>query len=268
MNNLFDIHSHTLWDMDDGLKSKEDALKQLTMAYKSGITAIAVTPHIQPYGRFVFNETEIIEATHKLQQLASDHDVPICISYGSEFMVTPKAMIALEAQEYVCYQDTDWLLIEQRFSKRNPPTDQDPRLMLDAIDMLLLQNKKVLIAHVERYFDSVSQALDMCSTWIKRGAHLQINRTSILMLETKLIGQIARQLIKNNYCHVVASDAHAIKGSRVLRLDDSYRWVSKNVSTTMADLLHHENPHRVLTNQDLVSAHHKAHFMGHFFKSK
>ncbi len=268
MKNLIDIHNHTLWNMDDGLKTKEEALQQLTLAYEGGITAIAVTPHIQPDGRFVFSEAEIIEATNKLKQLARSHDIPIDISYGSEFMITPTAMRAIHAQEYVCYQDTDWLLIEQRFSKRNPPSDQDPRMVLDAIDLLLHQNKKVLIAHVERYFDSVSEAIEQCAIWIKRGAYLQINRTSVVMLETKLIGQIARQLIKENYCHVIASDAHSIKGSRVMRLDDSYRWVSKHVSVSVADLLHHENPKRVLSNQDLVVGEHKAHFMGNFFKHK
>jgi protein-tyrosine phosphatase len=268
MNNLIDIHNHTLWDMDDGLKTKDDARQQLTMAYESGITQIAVTPHIQPHGRFVFSESEIIEATTQLQQLALDLEIPMQVSYGSEFMITPKALQAIEAQEYVCYQDTDWLLIEQRFSKNNPPTDQDPRLVLDAIDLLLLQNKHVLIAHVERYFDSVSEALDVCASWVKRGAHLQINRTSIMMLESKLRGNIARQLIKNNYCHVIASDAHDITGSRVLRLDDSYHWVSKHVSVEVADVLHHENPRRVLANQTLVTTQHKAHFMGHLFKRR
>lgn len=86
---------------------------------------------------------------------------------------------------------------------------------------------------------------------------MQINRTSIIGMETGLRTKIARALIKHNLCHVIASDAHRTTGSRILKLDDSHQWISRNVSLSVADLLHHDNPRRLLENEDLIDPPHE-----------
>ena len=40
-----DIHSHVLYGLDDGAKSREQSLQMLELAVQSGTTDIVATPH-------------------------------------------------------------------------------------------------------------------------------------------------------------------------------------------------------------------------------
>ena len=42
---MVDIHSHILWDLDDGSKTLEESLEMLRIAASSGTTDIVATPH-------------------------------------------------------------------------------------------------------------------------------------------------------------------------------------------------------------------------------
>lgn len=43
---FIDLHSHIAWDVDDGIKTKEDAIKALEQAIEDGIMGICSTPHV------------------------------------------------------------------------------------------------------------------------------------------------------------------------------------------------------------------------------
>ena len=43
---FIDLHSHIAWDVDDGIKTKEDAIKALGQAIEDGIMGICSTPHV------------------------------------------------------------------------------------------------------------------------------------------------------------------------------------------------------------------------------
>ena len=45
----FDLHSHLLFGVDDGAKTKEEMFAMLDMAYADGTRAICLTPHFSPY---------------------------------------------------------------------------------------------------------------------------------------------------------------------------------------------------------------------------
>ena len=42
---MIDIHTHILYDTDDGAKTLEDSINILTKAYKNNVTDIVLTPH-------------------------------------------------------------------------------------------------------------------------------------------------------------------------------------------------------------------------------
>src|SRR5678816_2221071 len=48
-----DIHSHVLYGVDDGAKTRDDSLKMLELASRSGTTDIVATPHAN--GRFRYD---------------------------------------------------------------------------------------------------------------------------------------------------------------------------------------------------------------------
>ena len=246
MNHLIDVHCHVLWGVDDGLKTFEEATKQLELAHLNKIRVLVATPHNQPNGKYFPSENDIVEKVNSLNIWAKAHQLDVEVKYGSEFMINDYALKYIEKRKYLCYQDTDYLLIEQK-SKNTID-----RLMLDVIDLLSYQQKKILIAHVERYFENIDDALRTCKMWKNRGAFLQINRTNILKLESNKRHKIAMALIRENLCHIVATDAHTLEGKRVCKLDDSYLVIKKKFGEKTADLLHVKNPKYLLDNLSLV----------------
>jgi protein-tyrosine phosphatase len=49
---FLDCHCHALWDFDDGVKTKDEALALLRCAHSTGIATIFVTPHLVSGGIF------------------------------------------------------------------------------------------------------------------------------------------------------------------------------------------------------------------------
>ena len=116
------------------------------------------------------------------------------------------------------------------------------KLAHQAIEALQSTNKKILIAHPERYFDDVNEGIKTCKEWVNQGCYLQINRTSLIGVHGIYAEKIAHKLIKLGLAHVIATDAHESKGSRICRLDDIYFQIIKKYSQYQADMLFLINP--------------------------
>ena len=70
---MVDIHSHILWDIDDGAKSKEMTINMLKKAKSGGTSKIVATPHFF-IGRYEKTFNEIKEAFEKIKTLAKEED--------------------------------------------------------------------------------------------------------------------------------------------------------------------------------------------------
>ena len=62
------------------------------------------------------------------------------------------------------------------------------------------------------YFENTEDAIKACKHWIKLGAYIQINRTSLLKAAHSHLRKIACALIEANCVHLIASDAHRASG--------------------------------------------------------
>lgn len=49
---MVDIHSHILWELDDGSGSMEESIAMLAVARENGTTDIVATPHSN--GEFIY----------------------------------------------------------------------------------------------------------------------------------------------------------------------------------------------------------------------
>src|SRR5262245_12903926 len=78
MSGFADLHSHVLYDLDDGARTIEDSLAMLDLAWKSGTTDIVATPHAD--GTYAFNPKTVEHRISELNKL-----VDITIHYGCDF---------------------------------------------------------------------------------------------------------------------------------------------------------------------------------------
>lgn len=74
---FIDIHGHYAWDIDDGIPTKDDAIKALKIAKENNITALVATPHVVPG---THNETDIQHFKNRiaeLKKLAEEYQIHV-----------------------------------------------------------------------------------------------------------------------------------------------------------------------------------------------
>lgn len=242
-----DSHCHALWDFDDGVKSKDEALALLRCAVSTGIVTLFVTPHLVKGGIYDPSAEQIKQKTLDLIDLKNEAGLDIELKYACEFRINDESMNAIVNRQFVCYQDTEYLLVE--FTRRIV----DSRLIEDAIYELRMMGVKPIIAHPERYFDSEVQAVDVCKKWLSFGVYFQINRTSLMGFHGEKADKISWRLLKEGFAHIVASDAHQGEGRRECRLDDVHAMIERRFGKITADVLCIDNPTSLKNNEDLIS---------------
>ena len=244
---FIDCHCHAFWDCDDGVRTEEDALALIRCAQETGISEIFVTPHLISGGLYEPDLTLIKEKLENLIQSRDKHGLMLQLKYASEFRINSLCFDAIDSKKYICYQNTDWLLIE--FTRGI----LDSKIVENAIFALKKHGLKLLIAHPERYFDSEKQAVDVCKRWQNMGCCFQINRTSLNGYHGERADKIAWRLVSEELAHIVASDAHQGEGRRECRLDDVYGMIYRRFGKITADTLCIVNPKRLSMNQDLIN---------------
>ncbi len=92
---MIDIHSHIVFDVDDGPKSIEESKKLLREAYSQGVRTIVSTSHRRK-GMFETPEEKIATNFLKVREMAKEVADDLIIAYGAEIYYTPDVVEKLE----------------------------------------------------------------------------------------------------------------------------------------------------------------------------
>ena len=241
---MIDIHSHIVFGVDDGPKSKQESKALLTEAYRQGVRTIVSTSHRRK-GMFETPE-EVIEAHFKeVKELAKEVAPDLTILYGAEIYYTHDVLEKLEKQVIPKINGTRYALIE--FSMATPY-----REIHTALSNVLMLGITPVVAHIERYHElennekRVKELIDM-------GCYTQINSSSIL--KPKLFGDTykfmkkrARYFLDRDLVHVVASDMHNLD-QRPPYMEEAYELIAKQYGKRRARELFVENPRLIIEDQ-------------------
>lgn len=233
---LIDFHTHHLHGIDDGAKSIEDSLNQLTFQKNSGIDAVVVTPHFKYRDR---NDLEkFLEIRQQQVGKLFSHDLPLNVYIGAEVYYTVDLMDIDLSQ--LTINQTDYLLIE--FSTRMKPSN-----LVDSMDELISQGYRVIIAHIERYpfFREEPQLLNKLGDL---GVLFQINASTIIDEQDK---DFVGACFKKNLVHFIASDAHNLD-TRKPNLVKAYEIIERQYGNEYVNYLQ-SNVSSVLSNQEIVT---------------
>ena len=75
---MIDLHTHILWDIDDGSKSIDMSEAMLDIAAENGTTVIFATPHVIELANKPSWEL-IVEKSKQIQQIADNKKINIKI---------------------------------------------------------------------------------------------------------------------------------------------------------------------------------------------
>ena len=241
---MIDIHSHIVFDVDDGPKTIEDSRVLLEEAYAQGVRTIVSTSHRRK-GMFETPEDKIAANFKIVQELSKEIAPDLTILYGAEIYFTSDILDKLENHIIPKLNDTRYALIE--FSMNTPY-----REIHSALSKVLMLGITPVIAHIERYH-ALENDEKRVRELINMGCYTQINSSSVLKPRIfgdtyKFMKKRARYFLDKDLVHVVASDMHNLE-SRPPYMREAYELIAKKYGAEKARELFETNPSRIINDQ-------------------
>ena len=241
---MIDIHSHIVFDVDDGPKTREDSRALLEESYRQGVRTIISTSHRRK-GMFETPEAKIEENFKQVQELAKEIADDLTILYGAEIYYTSDILDKLEQGKIPRLADSQYALIE--FSMITPYKE-----IHTALSNVLRLGVTPVVAHIERYHcleNDEKKVRDL----INMGCYTQINSSSVL--KPKLFGDTykfmkkrAQFFLEKDLVHFVASDMHNLN-PRPPYMQEAYQIISKKYGKSHAEQLFRKNQELLLRSE-------------------
>ena len=241
---MIDIHSHIVFEVDDGPKTIEDSRALLEESYRQGVRTIISTSHRRK-GMFETPESKIEENFKQVQELAKEIADDLTILYGAEIYYTSDILDKLEQGKIPRLADSQYALIE--FSMITPYKE-----IHTALSNVLRLGVTPVVAHIERYHcleNDEKKVRDL----INMGCYTQINSSSVL--KPKLFGDTykfmkkrAQFFLEKDLVHFVASDMHNLD-PRPPYMQEAYQIISKKYGESHAEQLFRKNQELLLRSE-------------------
>lgn len=192
-----DIHTHVLHGIDDGAKTKEDAVKLLNGLKSQRISTVCLTPHFYSdscsINKFINTRSKLISELLPFVPEGMD------IIAGAEVYVTDY-LFNNDNLMPLCYEKTNFMLVE--FPYHSTFTGSSLTKLIRLHDNYSV---RPVLAHIERYpylFKHHEKLLELA----EMGVVFQVNARSF---EDMLTRHTLLKLIKNGAVHIIATDTHS-----------------------------------------------------------
>lgn len=197
---MVDLHSHLIWDIDDGSKSQEMTVNMLKQAVNGGTTKIVLTPHYL-LGHYMGTIDKIRSKTEEIENLIKRENLKLEVFYGQEVYFSTNILEDLDRGSIITINNSRYMLIE--FNMRNFSISE----ITETLYELELKGIKPIIAHPERYHIFIKNPL-LINEFIKEGYLFQLNIGSLVGDFGKESKRLAEIFINNKIYNFIGSDAH------------------------------------------------------------
>ncbi|EFV97506.1 PHP domain protein [Streptococcus agalactiae ATCC 13813] len=240
---MIDIHSHIVFDVDDGPKTLEESLSLIEESYRQGVRIIVSTSHRRK-GMFETPEDIIFKNFSIVKHEAEKRFEHLQILYGGELYYTSDMLEKLKLKQIPTLNNTKFALIE--FSMQTSWKD-----IHTALSNILMLGITPVVAHIERY-NALENQKERVKEIINMGCYTQINSSHILKQKLfndkhKRFKKRARYFLKENLVHFVASDMHNLD-VRPPFLAEAYKIICRDFGKERANQLFIENAQSILKN--------------------
>lgn len=194
---MIDLHSHILFETDDGSKTIEESVKMAKEAEEAGFTTICCTPHyLEP--RYIKTKEENKQTLEKLQKELSDSGVNIELVLGNEIFITNNIEELINSEKASTLGNSEYILFELPLFQKLP----------NAVEILRnLPYSKMILAHPERY-EYVQKNISYLDEFIEMGILLQGNYESILGKYGRGAQKTLKKLLKQRKIDLLSTDTH------------------------------------------------------------
>ncbi len=241
-NNYIDIHSHVLWDMDDGSRNVEETINLCDMAMSSGTGELFLTPHLIYWESAgdLFDEREW--KVEHLSEILFEEEIDLKIHKGFEILCDDDIFGIKHFKPYTLC-NSRYILIEFDFFK----TTVDD--VVSWCNYLISHGLIPVIAHPERYqfFLSEEPAIDELS---KLGALFQLNSGSAAGMFGSRVQEFAEKMINRGFADFVGSDAHDLR-MRNTDMEFCFENYSENIDKDLLEKAYSFNPLKMIKDEQI-----------------
>ena len=238
---MIDIHSHVLYNIDDGSRSREESIAILKKMSSIGFRNIVATPHYITGSSFKCNNSTKNSLIKELQDTLNSEDIKMTLFPGNEVYIDNEILTLYASGEISCINGSRYMLIEL---PRNGKINDLDNLIFK------LRSKDIvpIIAHPERYIFFQENPLLM-NRVLETGAYFQCNFESINGKYGKDTKKLALYILNHNLCHFLASDIHHIDSEFFNNFKGLANEIIKMIGKEKFIEITHTNPLHVLKGE-------------------
>ena len=236
---MIDVHYHLLYGVDDGPKVVEDSLALAELSIAEGVTHIVATPHANyryPFDAAI-NRARMAQINEKLNGR-------LALGLGCDFHLSHENVSdAIEHVTKYTINGSKYLLVEL-------PDLNVSSTMLDNLSHFQYSGIVPIVTHPERSPMLMSKPVLM-KKLLGNGCLVQITASSLFGRFGKRAQQACHHMLKRNWVHLVASDAHNLK-NRPPMMKRAYIELKKKYGVETANRLCDLNPRAIFDGRPLA----------------
>lgn len=199
---MIDLHCHVLPGLDDGPLGSDASLAMLRVLEADGVQTVVATPHLRAdYPNVV--ASELADRCRALRAQAAEAGCAIGVAAGGEVDIDWALNAAPGDLRAVSLRGagTDLLL--------ETPHGRLPAGFEDSVVALTHSGFRVTLAHPELN-PVLQRAPERLGGLVRAGVLLQVSARSLLRDDRRSrSAALARHLVRDGLCHVLATDAHS-----------------------------------------------------------
>ena len=195
---MIDLHSHILFDLDDGPATVEESLDLARAAVGAGTATMVATPHVDSH--WDVEPAAIIQRTVELKRELELAGIELALLTGAEVAIDRYLDLSPDQLQILTLGLGPYLLLESPFS----PADGNIEL---AVRSALNSGQKVLLAHPERC-PTFQRRPDTLRELVATGVLCQITAGSLSGRFGRTVRRFSIELLREGLVHDLASDAH------------------------------------------------------------
>lgn len=240
---MIDIHSHIIFDIDDGAEDIDTSVELCRQAFENGFDGIVATPHFNDYrhiDRFVMERDAKL---FQLREILKREEINITLYEGCELFLNNSIFTA---------GDLDPLTINgSRYMLCEFPLG--PFNVLDGLDQIVELTDRgytPIVAHPERY-PEVHKNPELINRLLRRGVIFQVNVDSVVGNLGKLPQEISIDLLLGGFAKLIGSDAHDIS-RRNMNFGEKFSCVPSVLTREILIDCFGKYPEAVINDEDIL----------------
>jgi len=227
---MIDIHSHILFDVDDGSDTITESVALIKSALAAGVTEIILTPHYTGNTKEDYRNENVDKHFSELVKQIKDRGIKINIYLGNEVAVYGNICDILDTKVAKTLAGSRYMLIEF-------PMEADVNYCLDTVYEMKMRGITPIIAHPERC-ECFKKDYSLVEKAVQEGACIQVKK-------------IARKLLKSKLVNFLAIDNHHIIRDKYTDLPKRIRKLNRMFGAEYINGLTVYNQEKILRNEEI-----------------